>query len=173
MKTTNLIIIFVCITLLIAGVLFWPTLHRYDKVAIRGNLSPIRINRLTGYTEYFEDGKWNPEEEHEKITIQTFVNHASLPADEQAKVTGNASFDYPHGSFSGKIYNGSEWTITKFILRVVAKEKDDSIRWSRKFSKTMTIEPLSTSSFSISVTGDNGVSSCDWYIEEILGYKVK
>jgi len=167
MKTTNLIIICVCITLLIAGVLFWPTLYHYDKVAIRGNLSPIRINRLTGYTEYFEDGKWNPEEEHEKVTIQT------LPADEQAKVTGNASFDYGLGSFSGKIYNGSEWTITKFILRVVAKEKDDSIRWNRKFSKTMTIAPLSTSSFSISVTGDKGVSSCDWYIEEILGYKVK
>jgi len=55
----------------------------------------------------------------------------------------------------------------------VAKEEDDSIRWDRKFSESKTIEPLSTSSFSISVTGDEGVSSCDWYIEKVLGCKGK
>mgnify|MGYP001106720057 CR=1 FL=1 len=166
MKTINLFIICVCVTLLIAGVLFWPTLYRYDKI---GNSIPFRINRLTGYTEYFADGKWNPEEGHEKLTIQT------LPIDEKVKVTGNASFAYGYKpeSFSGKIYNGSDWTITKFILRIVAKEKDDSIRWDRKFSESKTIKPLSTSSFSISVTGTEDVSSCDWYIVEVLGYKGK
>jgi len=164
MKTINLFIICVCVTLLIAGVLFWPTLYRYDKI---GNSIPFRINRLTGYTEYFVDGKWNPEEGHEKFISQT------LPIDARVEVTGNASFDYPHGSFSGKIYNGSEWTITKFTLRIVAKEKDNSIRWDRKFSESKTIKPLSISKFSISVTGDENISSCDWYIVEVLGYKGK
>ena len=164
MKTANLIIICVCITLLIAGVLFWPTLYRYDKI---GNSMPIRINRLTGYTEYFADGKWNPEEGHEKFTIQT------LPVEEQAKVTGNASLKYPYGSFSGKIYNGTEWTITELTFRIVVKEKDGSARWYRLFKESKTIEPLSTGSFSISVTGAEDIASFDWYIVEVLGYKDK
>jgi len=164
MKTSNLFIICVCVTLLIAGVLFWPTLYRYDKI---GNAIPIRINRITGHTEYFVDGKWNPEEGHSKFTIQTF------PVDERYKVTGNASLDYPYGAFSGKIYNGSEWTITEFTLRIVAKEKDKTIRWDRKFCESKNIEPLTTCDFSIAVTGDEGVDSCDWYIVEVLGHKGK
>jgi len=159
---TNLIIICVCITLLIAGILFWPTLYRYDKI---GNAIPIRINRITGYTEYFADGKWNPEARQGKTTIQT------LPEFEQVNVTGKASLEY--GTFSGDIYNGSEWTITELVFRVVAKEKDDSIRWDRKFSESMTIEPLSTCSFSLSVLGNEDVPTFDWYVEEALGYEGK
>ena len=162
MKTTNLIIICVCITLLIAGILFWPTLYRYDKI---GNAIPIRINRITGYTEYFADGKWNPEARQGKTTIQT------LPEFEQVNVTGKASLEY--GTFSGDIYNGSEWTITELVFRVVAKEKDDSIRWDRKFKRSIIINPLSAKSFYIGQTGDEGVPSFYWDIEEALGYKVK
>lgn len=162
-ETKNLIIVCICATLLISGVVFWLTLYHYDKMTIDGNSIPIRINRLTRYTEYFVGGKWNPEKGHGR--------KKKLPANVQAEITGNASLSY--GSFSGKIYNGSDWTVTELIFRVVAKEKDGSIRWDRKFKKSITIEPLSTSSFGISVTGNEDISSFDWYIEEALGYKVK
>ena len=162
MKTKNLIII--CLTLLIAGIIFWPTLYRYERMTIRGNSLPVRINRLTGYTEYFVLGKWVPERDQEKKQKGTRIPH-----EVRSKITGNASLSY--GTFSGNIYNGSGWTITNITFRVIAKEKDGSVRWDRKFNKSIQIDPLSTSYFSVAVTGDEGIASYDWYIDEVLGFK--
>ena len=164
MKTKNLIVI--CITLLIVGILFYPTLYRYEKTSVEGNTFPVRINRVTGYTEYFVLGTWNPEKGQKKK-----AKGSKLPYDARLKITGNASLRY--GDFSGKIYNGSDWTITSITFRVEAKEKDGIVRWDRKFKKSIKIEPLSTSSFSITVTGDEGIGSHVWYIDEIIGYKSK
>ena len=162
MRTRNIVII--CVALLAAGILFWPTLYRYDKMT-SGELSvPMRMNRLTGYTEYFYGGKWNPEKgRKERKPMQV------LPADQQARITGNASLSF--GSFSGKIYNGSDWTVTGLTFRVVAKEKDGSVRWDRKFKESMNVQPLSTTSFSVSVTGDQGCASHEWSIDEAIGFK--
>jgi hypothetical protein len=41
-----------------------------------------------------------------------------LPPDQAAKVTGNASV--VGGDFQGDIYNGSDWTVDRMIVRVVA-----------------------------------------------------
>jgi hypothetical protein len=160
LKASNLIVI--CTTLLTAGALFWPTLYHYDKVSSGGTTVPIRINRLTGYTEIFLGLKWTPEETDKKSTIQM------LPGNEIIKITGNASLG--SGSFSGEIYNGSDWVIKQLTFRVVAKEKDGSVRWNRRFNESITIKPLSTNSFSIDVPGSEGVASHDWGIDGALGY---
>lgn len=157
MNTKGIAII--CGTLILIGILFWPTLYRYDKMTWQGNTFPVRTHRLTGYTEYFLRGKWISSKKS-KI----------LPYDEQVKVTGNAGLS-GYGSFSGKAYNGSNWTITDMIIRVVAKEKNGSIRWDRKFKETQVIPPLSIASIDITVTDDENVASFEWNIEEIHGYK--
>jgi len=102
---------------------------------------------------------------------QNKVKSTNIPYEERSKITGNASLSY--GTFFGRIYNGSSnWKITNITFRVIAKEEDGRIRWDRKFNGSILIDPLSTSSFSISVTGDEGIGSFDWYIEDVLGYKI-
>lgn len=162
MQTKNLIII--CITLLIAGILFWPTLYRYDKVSVmRGRSLLVRVNRLTGYTEFLGRSGWVPVGKVGRKKVR------NIPYEEWSKITGKASLS--DGIFKGEIYNGSNWKITSITVRIVAKEKDGRIRWDRKFKKEISIDPLSTSSFSISVIDDEGIGSFDWYIVDMSGYK--
>ncbi|MEW6068110.1 MAG: hypothetical protein AB1610_07460 [Nitrospirota bacterium] len=163
MNTKSIAII--CATLILIGLLFWPTLYRYDKMTLQGNTFPVRTHRLTGYTEYFLMGKWIPQKGQERSKKSEI-----LSVEEQNKVTGNAGLS-GYGSFSGKIYNGSSWTITDMIIRVIAKEKNGNVRWDRKFKETQIISPLSTASIYIAVTGDENVASFTWGIEEIRGYK--
>ena len=88
---------------------------------------------------------------------------------EKVKITGNASLGY--GSFSGKIYNGSELVVTRVVINVTAKEEDGSVRWNRDFSESVLIKPLETEAFSVVVAGDHGIEDAPWYIKEIYGYE--
>jgi hypothetical protein len=110
-------------------------------------------------------GQWFPEKAQE-----TKKKTKVLPLSEHIKVTGNAGLT-GYGSFSGKIYNGSDWTITDLIIRVMPKEKDGKIRWDRRFQASEVIPPLSTRSIQVAVTGDENVAAIEWSIEEIRGYE--
>jgi len=92
-----------------------------------------------------------------------------LPYEAVSKVTGNAGISY--GVFSGKIYNGSDWIVTRIVVHVTAKEDNEVIRWSRDFSEPVTIKPLTTESFSMAVAGGEGVKETIWGIKEVFGYK--
>lgn len=162
MKTKDLLII--CATLLLAGVLFWPTLYRYEKIDFQGLLTLARINRLTGYTEYYMLGQWVPEETQKKGQ----ESHL-LPSAERSLLIAKASLG--HRMFNGEIYNGSNWTITSVTFRVVAKEKSGSVRWDRKFKETVHISPLAASNFAVTVSEADDVGSFDWSMDEVLGYK--
>jgi hypothetical protein len=95
-----------------------------------------------------------------------------LPYEERNKVTGNAflSSAPAFGYFFGDIYNGSKWSITDMVIQIVVKEKDGSIRWSRKFKDSTYIPSLSTGQVSISVAGYENAGNFEWNIEEIRGY---
>lgn len=92
-----------------------------------------------------------------------------LPFAAATKVTGNAGLSY--GLFSGKLYNGSDWVVTRVIVSVSAKEEDGTVRWSRDFSEAVTIRPLTTESFSITVAGEQGIKEAPWNIKKVFGYK--
>jgi hypothetical protein len=92
-----------------------------------------------------------------------------LPYAEASKITGNAGLSY--GLFSGKLYNGSDWTVTRVIVSVSAKEEDGTIRWSRDFSEALTIKPLTTESFSVRVAGEQGIKEAPWNIKKVFGYR--
>jgi len=163
MNTKNLLI--VCGTLLIAGVLFWPTLYRYDKTSVQGLSAPVRINRLTGYTEYLLLGEWRP------VVQKKQRESRPLPVAERSFVIGKASLD--SRMFNGEIYNGSNWVITSVTFRVVAKEKSGSVRWDRKFKDPIRLNPLATTYFSMNVIEAEGIGSFDWEIDEAFGYEAK
>jgi hypothetical protein len=162
MNTKKLLI--VCGTLLLAGLLFWPTLYRYEKMDFQGLSTLVRINRLTGYTEHYMLGQWVPEKAQKKGWQSQL-----LPSSERSLLIAKASLG--RRMFNGEIYNGSNWTITSLTFRVVAKEKSGSVRWDRKFRETVRINPLAASSFAVTVSEAEDVGSFDWSIDEVLGYK--
>ena len=155
-----------CVTLLLAGVVFWPTLYRYEKMDFQGLSTLVKINRLTGYTEYYMLGQWVSERPQKKEKASQ-----PLPAVDKSLVIGKATLD--GRMFNGEIYNGSNWTVTSITFRVVAKDKSGSVRWDRKFKETTRLNPLAASYFSVTVTEVEGVGSFDWSIDEVLGYKTQ
>ena len=166
MNTRNLLI--VCVTLLLAGILFWPTLYRYDKIDLQGLPTLVRINRLTGYTKHLMLGQWVRVPEKEKKKQRQL--QALTPA-ERAFVIGEASLGAR--VFNGEVYNGGTKTITSITFRVIAKEKSGDIRWDRKFKDTTQLNPLSAAYFAVTVTETEGIGSFDWSIDEVLGYNAK
>lgn len=164
MKTRNLLI--VCVTVILGGVLFWPTLYRYEKMDFQGLSTLARINRLTGYTEHYILGQWVPQD-----VVEKQGESQPLPPEERSLLIAKASLGGK--MFNGEIYNGSNWTITSVTFRVVAKETSESVRWDRKFRETVRINSLTTSHFAVTVSDAEGVGSFDWSIDEVLGYKSK
>jgi len=164
MKIKNLIVI--CSTLIICGILFWPTLYRYDKMTIKRNTLPLRTNRLTGYTEYFLGSEWKPAKDQKNK-----IKSIQIPFLESVKIKGNGLLD--HGTFSGDIYNGSDWNITKIKLRIKAIEKDGKVRWDRDFIDINNIAPLTASSFSVNVINAEDIGSFEWNINDVWGYNPK
>jgi hypothetical protein len=158
------IVLVLCGFLVVTGVLFWPTLYRYERLTSRGTTNLIRIHRLTGQTEEYENGRWlspKPERIEE-----------SVPGEELAKVTGRAGFiGSRNGAFSGDLYNGSSWVITSVTLRIVALGKSKQEIWARRFAHRTYILPLSTGSILIAVTDDEAVVGQEWSLEEARGYR--
>ena len=87
--------------------------------------------KLRGARKILQEGG---DESHQK--------EEELPHAAASKITGDADLSY--GLFSGKLYNGSDWVVTRVIVSVSAKEEDGTIRWSRDFSEAVTIRPLTT-----------------------------
>lgn len=164
MRTSNLLI--VCVTLILGGLLFWPTLYRYEKMDFQGLSTLVRINRLTGHTDHYMLGQWVPEDAVEKQR-----ESQPLPAEERSLLIAKASLGGK--LFNGEIYNGSNWTITSVTFRVIAKDTSGSVRWDRKFRETIHINSLAASNFAVNVSEAEDIGSFDWSIDEIVGYRVR
>jgi hypothetical protein len=141
MREKNAIIIcaLICVTLIIGGVLFWPSLFRYDK--IEGKF-PVRINRLTGYTEILYDSGWERKVSDNELQ--------AIPKAEISKIEVIGSFDGKrHYKFT--IYNGCEWNIKSIKLSIGLKDGNGKILWERIYKTTEDVKPFSTSSGSINM----------------------
>jgi hypothetical protein len=180
----------ICAFLLVAGAVFWPGLYRYSELkesttGLGSTVTVLRTNRLTGKVETLDrqSGQW--------VGSTPAPRHAtpqSLPAGEQAQVAGFASFRLSDENFSGKIYNGSRWTITRVIVRIstvpppgieitkIAGPLEKAPRHTvtggartRKFVIDVRVKPFSTSFFSIAVSLPFYRSVNDWAIEDVIG----
>ncbi len=139
----------VCVILIIFGILFWPTLYRYDKIKYRESTLPIRINRITGYTKILHPEGWRqvnseskaiPNEEKDKISL-IFEDIVEKKLDMNHKST----FDFD-------IYNGSSWMINKIRLSIVAKDKEEKKVFQRLYDVFVNIPPFSAHSCSMKIT---------------------
>ena len=92
-----------------------------------------------------------------------------LPNAEQAKVTGSAELSF--GRFSGEVYNGSKWTITRIVFRVAEKEEDPSARMTRDFIKNIVVGPRITRSFSGLTIEREGMKNAPYSIKDVYGYQ--
>lgn len=162
----NKTVIWVTAIVAAAGVMAFWVYSSHNRYYIMTSSKGIayEVDRKTGKSWALIGGRKIPQESPD-IKEQP---EQILPYAERAKVTGNAGLSY--GSFSGKIYNGSTWTITRIVVNVTAKEQDGTVRWTRDFSDDVKISPLETGHFSVTVTGDEGVKDAPWNIKEIYGY---
>jgi hypothetical protein len=123
------------------------------------------IDRKTGETWMLRGGNKTPHNWPQSRAKSV----EEIPPFDSAKITGNAGLG--SGLFSGKIYNGSSWTVTKIIVTVTAKEENGSTRWTRDFAHDIQIPPLTTASLYITVTGEQGIKEAPWTIKSAWGYK--
>ena len=146
----------------------WPTLYRYSYLRSGGSSCPVRIDRFSGHAEILTGSGWRPLGRGNDVA--KVRKEEELPPEEADKITGNAGLAY--GSlFSGKIYNGSSWVVSRIVVNISAKEKDGTIRWSRDFAAPVTIPSLSTGTISISVTDGKGIQDAPWSMVKVYGYR--
>lgn len=190
----------VCITVIICGILFWPTLYRYDSMRDGKKTIPVRINRITGATEILlgEPG-WKPVPKLEPFKPENYSLPSPLPAAERAKLIGEKKhpqdpfYDLgrsplPNGcylsipdkknySFKSEVYNGSEWTIVnELMVTIEAKNKDDTTRWKRRYKANIIggiINAFSSGSIIVETSDAYGVAAYIWFIDEAYGGKMK
>jgi len=167
MNTTSKMILAVISILTVAGLVvfyIWSSHNRY-YIMSGSEGRAYEVDRKTGQSWLLYGARkieqQGDEESHRK--------DAELPFEQASKITGNASISY--GSFSGKLYNGSEWTVSRAILSVTAKNESGTVLWTRDFSTSLNIKSLTTGSFDVSVAGDYGVKNVDWNIKSVFGYK--
>jgi hypothetical protein len=174
-----------CITLIICGILFWPTLYRYDSMNDGKRIISVRINRITGNTEFFNgtlgwEKPFNPKD---------YAPPQRLPAAEIAKLIGENQDPFynfgrsplPKGSyvtipdkkdfsFKSEIYNGTKYPIGRLIVIIEAKNKDETIRWKRKYQAKLNgqTQPLASAIINVEPSDTFGVAFYIWSIEEVI-----
>lgn len=186
MKENSIIIIctIVCLTVIICGILFWPTLYRYDKMSDGAKTVSVRINRITGATETFTFLGWK-----KAFNPKDYVPPERLPATEIAKLIGGESViseiyqigksPLPNGyyvtipdkndfSFKTNIYNGTKYPISFLWVIIEAKIRNGTTRWKRKYKVSLNgqLQPFSSGLINVETSDALGVDAYIWTIDE-------
>lgn len=126
-----------------------------------------RIDKKTGRTWLLRGLTMSeveqPEPEKPPVALR------SLPYDEFCKFDGNAGLSSFGSYFEGELYNGSTWYARELVVEITAREADGETRWTRLYKTEVSIAPLTTGSFHISVNGARG-ADLSWNVEDIRGY---
>jgi hypothetical protein len=176
-------LIIIAALIILVGILFWPTLYRYDHIGDRF----LRTNRVTGQTQEYEDGAWNTQETKSNAVIES--RYGVLPHEEIEKVKGKASISsspFEPNAFKAELYNGSGWAITSIKVRIILREKNGTVRWDREFTASrdameaylskdsyMGWSPQSTGTFKAKINDYANFGDFSWLIVEITGNKLK
>ena len=150
------------------GFYIWSSHNRYYITA--GPKGVYEVDSKTGESWLLSGGhkiaQEGDGESHEK--------EQELPHAEASKITGNADTDFQSWirsfQFSGKLHNGSDWTVTRVIVGLESKNVNGTVLWARDFSAPVTIKPLTVASFSFDVV-DPLYSGTSWTIKTVYGYR--
>lgn len=176
-KHAGLIAVLITAILTAGGVgafYIWVSHNRFQLVETKGDVA-YEVDRRTGETWLLE---YESKTRH-KLQVadagmaEELHKGEMLPLDALLKITGNGGFEGGFGNyFSGKLYNGSDWTVAKVVFTVVAKDNNGSVRWTRDLAHDVGLEPLTTGSFRVPVTGEEGATA-GWSIKQAYGYRPK
>lgn len=154
MKEKNIIIIcaLIFVTLIAGGVLFWPTLYRYERI---GGEFPVRINRFTGYTEILYMSGWEREVSNTEIL--------EIPKKDISKIEIRGTFDTGI-NYKLDVYNGTNWTIRKIKISIGLSDANNKL-----YETMANIRPFSTGSCSITLmySGPIAKKDGDYTLQEI------
>ncbi|HSV72556.1 MAG TPA: hypothetical protein VLH79_02215 [Chthonomonadales bacterium] len=169
---TQKAVVITTISLILGGLVgywFYLAAHRYTLINAGSPGVAYQIDRKTGRTWMIRGGvkREQIDPEQEKLINESLTQR--LPVEAWAKVTGNAALSGYSGTFSGRLYNGTEWIITRFVIEVKCMEADGSERWTRAFRVDQEIPPLTTEPFSFAVTGQQGDPKFEWSISDLFG----
>lgn len=167
MNKTAVLITIIIVGGLFIGIQLWTSNNRFNIVQ-GSNGAVYEVDRKTGNTWHLTGPRKTLQETPNPVIKR---EERQLPLEEQRKITGNAGLSSYTSGFAGKIYNGSDWTVTRVIINVTGEEKDGSIRWQRDYSERVFIAPLSTSVISFDLTGSKGLSKAPWIIKKVFGHK--
>ncbi len=122
---------------LIIGITVWPTVYRYERISGGDRTLPVRINRITGYTEMFNGRKWIGEaKEESESELKTVPIFESLSATEIDCLKIDYDFYFPKGEqgqayIRYSLYNRSSYKITDLFFTVDLKDEKGILVWSR------------------------------------------
>lgn len=130
----------------------WSGLYVYEPVPPLPSQAPTlshsawaRTNRITGVTEEYVGGRW--------LTLR---RERPLPSTERRELLAYASLN-ADGALIGNLYNGTQWIVTRVILRVDARAVRDRPGapggpWSRLIAIPLRLPPYSTTLLHAPVT---------------------
>jgi hypothetical protein len=143
------------------GVVFWPTLYRYDRLDAGNRSVPMRINRITGRVEILRGGDWSDLRPKGRSS-PTRPTRRLIDA-EQTKITGGAGkLDY--GFFSTPIHNGTVCELT--TLYVTMRLPNENLR---AFKQSVSVRPLSAGEMSFPVGTNTSETFISWWIDSAYG----
>ena len=177
MKSKNeiIVVLIICITTIICGILFYPTLYKYEKIRVGQSEIVVKIHRLTGNTEYFLGGEWRLAGQQKEATAETDTNlvnpEEKLPDSAMRRLKAKGGFSFPD-LFSVDIYNGNEtWVVSKVIIQITIRNEDGKIRSRNKYEEETRIKPLQTESVAFKAIGPSKNEKYEFIIESAYGYK--
>lgn len=119
----------VAIVILLLGIFVWPTRYRYTEMKVGNNVSPVRIDRLTGRTEVLSlSSGWH------QLGVNRLDASIKLPDSELSKLTGKASITDQR--IECDIYNGSNWTVSEVTVKITIKNPDGTEDLTREYRLT-------------------------------------
>jgi hypothetical protein len=146
-KIKLLMFVIGCITLIILGILFWPTIYFYDKMGGEFQF-PVRINRITGYTEKLTGTGWHQVDGWQKLKAISFeeIKHIEISSKFNIRDYGERA-----DILEADIYNGTNWTIKKMRLSIEGKNKRGKTEWRKIYETSVKILPFSKGFFSMNL----------------------
>jgi len=169
MKKT--LIIIGCILILSFIVIFiWPTKYRYTKATISNNTFPVRMNRLTGKTEYFGiSSGWSAPESTE---WEIEGSPREIPLFDLKKISGKAELkDLSGWTICLEIYNGSEWKLQYLTVVIRKNDTNKNNIWERRYKGFANIKSLSAGTVYIEVADLERNDEWDWEIVSAIGIR--
>lgn len=162
----------------------WTNINRFS-LSTGGDGLVHKIDRKSGDTWILRDGKFMKQHQSRP-----------LPSYEVAEIEGRAGYDRDYtqhrfttasdqkiplsAKFSGNLYNGSEWHITRVEVKIGNDKKAGTVGengkkiepWSRTFRAELSIGPKSNGTFLIDTIEGHLFEASQWEIREAWGYKL-